>query len=523
MRLVLAFLLTIPLSAVEYDWLFRNARVVDGTGNPWFHADVAVVDGRIAAVGLLQNAGAERIVDASGLTLAPGFIDVHTHIEGTIMEVRFGGNFVFDGVTTVVTGNCGSSKTDLAEWFSGLEEAGIGLNIASLIGHNSLRAEVMGSADRHATAEELARMRDLVEQGMRDGAVGLSTGLIYIPGVYANTEEVAALAQTASEYGGVYATHIRSEEASVFEAIEEAIEIGREADIPVEISHFKVNGRRLWGQSAKAIAMVERARAEGIDVVVDQYPYDRSSTSLNITFPSWALEGGKEKVKERLQDAGSRQRIAVDMKKILEEQGQSDYSHAMVAGFGPDPSLEGKTISEINQLRGREKTLDNEIMTVMEIINQGGAQMVYQGMSMEDVERILSYPNTAVASDGGTRVFGKGKPHPRSYGTNARVLGRFVRERQLLTLEDAVRRMTSLPARTFGFRDRGQIREGMAADLVLFDPDEVEDKATFENPHQYSAGFDLVLVNGEAVIEDGKLTNRAAGQVLRGSAHDSTD
>ncbi|MCP5120152.1 MAG: D-aminoacylase, partial [bacterium] len=483
--------------------------------NPWFAADVAVADGKIAAVGNLINADAERVIDARERYLAPGFIDVHTHSERTIAKVPLGDNFVFDGVTTVVTGNCGGSKTDLAAWFTELEEIGLGINFASLVGHNSVRAVVVGRDDRPATPEELERMQQLVADQMKAGAVGFSTGLIYTPGTYAPTEEIVALAKAAGRRGGVYATHMRDEGTEIIEAIQEAITVGREADLPVQVSHFKISSKHLWGGSGKTIALIEKARDEGIDIVVDQYPYDRSSTSLNITLPTWALSGGSKALRERLQDAETRARIATGMEEELRRKGQDDYSYAMVAAFEKDRSLEGKTISEINELRGRPKTLANEILTIMEILNQGGAGMVYHSMSNEDVERIMRYPHTTVASDGGTRVFGDGKPHPRSYGTNARVLARFVRDRGVLRIEDAIRRMTSLPARTFSFRDRGQIREGMAADLVLFDHDLVEDKATFQQPHQFSDGFDLVLVNGQSVVEDGKLTGRRAGVILR--------
>ena len=367
------------------------------------------------------------------------------------------------------------------------------------------------------------QMKALVAQAMEDGAAGLSTGLIYVPGSFANTEEIIELASVTSEHGGIYATHIRSEGKGLMKALAEAVRIGREADIPVEISHFKVAARQLWGQSGDAIALVEEARRNGLDIVVDQYPYDRSSTSLGTLLPEWARAGSVEEIRKRLQDVETRARIAADMEEELNKRGHADYSFATVAGCEWDRSLEGKTIPEINQMRRRSATIANEILTVMEIANQGGAQMIYHSMSMEDVERIMRYPNTAIASDGGTRVFGLGKPHPRSYGTNARVLSEFVGERGLLTLEDAIRRMTSLPARTFGFKNRGMIREGMAADLLLFDPGEVSDEATFQNPHQYSKGFGLVLVNGTPVIEDGKLTGRRPGKILRHIDHDSVD
>jgi N-acyl-D-amino-acid deacylase len=360
-------------------------------------------------------------------------------------------------------------------------------------------------------------MQDLVAQGMKDGAVGFSTGLIYIPGTYSNSDEVVALAKAAARYGGVYASHMRDEGARVLAAIEEAGRVGREAGMPVQLSHFKIDNRKLWGMSDQTLALVEKFRREGVDVVVDQYPYERSSTNLGITLPSWALADGAEKVRERLGDAETRKRIAAEMKSMLAELGHEDYSYAFVAAYRPERSFEGKNIAEINRDRGREGTLDNQIDLILEMIERGGAQMVYHSMGEVDIERILKYPNTAIASDGGVREFGQGKPHPRSYGTNARVLAEYVRKRKVLTLEDAVRRMTSLPARTFGLADRGLVREGMAADLLIFDPAQVQDRATYTEPHQYTAGFDYVLVNGVVVIDAGQPNQARPGRVLRKS------
>jgi len=503
------------LSAEDYDLLIRNARVVDGTGNPWFRADVGVRGGKIAAVGDLSHDSASRTVDAKERVVAPGFIDVHTHVEGGVEKVPGGDNYLMDGVTTIVTGNCGGSKADLGAWFSSIEKGGLGLNLASLIGHNTVRSEVMGTANRLATPEEIAKMQALVEKNMRDGAVGFSTGLIYIPGAYSNSDEVVALARAAAKYGGVYSSHMRDEGAHVLDAIAEAIRVGREGGMRVELSHFKIDNQRLWGTSQKSIDLVEKARREGVDVVVDQYPYDHSSTNLGITLPNWALADGQAKIKERLADQPTRDKIAKEMAASLKALGHKDYSYATVASCASDHSIEGKNISEINRLRGRKKKVKDEIQTILDLEAQGGAQMVYHSMGDKDVDRIMRYTNTGIASDGGIREFGVGVPHPRSYGTNARVLAEYVRKRNILTLEDAVRKMTSLPARTFGFRDRGQVREGYWADLVLFDPARVEDKATYTQPHQFSQGFDLVLVNGQPVVEEGKLTGARPGKIVR--------
>jgi N-acyl-D-amino-acid deacylase len=514
-RYISALVFAVCLHAADYDILIRNARVIDGSGNPWFRADVGVRDGRIAEIGRLEGRTGYRTIDAGGKALAPGFIDVHTHIEGDVEKVPTGDNYLRDGVTTVITGNCGGSEVNLGEWFPKIEKLGLGLNVGSLIGHNSVRNAVMGTANRKATPEEIQKMQALVEQAMRDGAAGFSTGLIYIPGTYSDTEEVVALAKAAAKYGGVYASHMRDEGSKVLQAIEEAVTVGKQAGVPVELSHFKIDNKSIWGDSTKSLALVEKYRQEGVDVVVDQYPYERSSTNLGITLPSWALADGQDAIRTRLADPSVRSRIVDEMQTKLASIGQKDYSYATVAGFPADRSYDGKTIPEIAAMKAKPKTLRGEIDTIFEIIDQGGAQMVYHSMGDEDVERIMRYPNTAFGSDGGIREFGVGKPHPRSYGTNARVLARYVREKHVLTLEDAIRRMTSLPARTFSLKDRGLIKSGMAADLVLFDPARVEDKATFSDPHQYSEGFDVLLVNGKIAVENGQLTEARAGKVVR--------
>jgi len=510
----LAFTLTAP--AAEFDLIIRRARVLDGAGNPWHRADIGVRQGRIAAIGSIPDpATADRTINAAGRIVSPGFIDVHTRIEGAVEKVPRGDNYLLDGVTTVITGNCGGSRAQVAEWFDTLTKRGLGLNVATLIGHNTVRREVIGTANRKATPEEIVKMQALVEQAMREGAVGLSTGLIYIPGTYSDSGEVVALAKAAAKHGGTYASHMRDEGEKIVDAINEAVRAGKEAGMPVQISHFKIDNRRLWGMSARSLAPVEKYRQEGVDVVVDQYPYDHSSTNLGITLPSWALADGEAAIKERLTTKETRVRIKREMLRLLAVKGRPNYSYAIVAGFAPDRTLEGKTISQINRLRKRAPTPANEAETILEIMDQGGAQMVYHSMSMVDVERIMKYPYTAVASEGGGLEFGLGMPHPRSYGTNGRVLAEFVRLRKVLTLEDAVRRMTSMPARTFRLRDRGLIAEGMAADLLVFDPAKVQDKATYQKPHAYTEGFDFVLVKGVVMVEDGKLTAARGGRVLR--------
>jgi N-acyl-D-amino-acid deacylase len=513
-RALLALLLTAWLApAAEYDLLVRNARIVDGSGNPWFRGSVAVKAGRIAAVGALADATAPVVIDAKGRVVAPGFIDSHTHIESNIERSPRAANFLLDGVTTVVTGNCGSSTLNLPAWFAKLSALGIGINVASLVGHNSVRSEVMGSANRQATPAEIQKMQALVERAMRDGAVGFSTGLEYIPGTFANTAEVVALAKSAAAHGGVYTSHMRDEGIREIEAITEAVEIGKQAAIPVQISHLKIDRRSVWGASEKSLALIEKFRSEGVDVVADQYPYDRAATNLGIRLPSWAL--AEAKIKERLAEPATRAKIAAEMKDNLRQMGEPDYGFATVARFASNTAYEGKSIPEISALMGRPAGLDGQIETIFDLMNAGGASMTYRLMDEQDIERIMRWPFTAIASDGGVTEPGAGNPHPRSYGTNARVLGEYVRARRVLTLEDAVRRMTSLPARTFGLKDRGLIREGMAADLVIFDPARVADKATYTKPHQYSEGFDYVIVNGGVAVSEGKVTETRLGRPLR--------
>ncbi|MFZ6013463.1 MAG: N-acyl-D-amino-acid deacylase family protein, partial [Bacteroidota bacterium] len=432
------------------------------------------------------------------------------------IKVPMAPNFILDGVTTVVTGNCGSSNTDIGYYFYRLDSVKTSINIATLVGHNSVRRKVMGDSQRDPTPEEQKKMEDLVEQAMKDGAVGFSTGLIYVPGTYSKTPEVVGLAQAASRHGGVYASHIRDEGDHVIEAIEEAIDIGRQAKIPVEISHFKVTYKPNWGRSVNTLALVEKSRHEGIDVTIDQYPYVASSTTLNTTVPSWVFSGGIDSVKWRLSDPKARRKIKDEMVAILKKKQMKDYSYAVVARYGADTTLNGKNISEINKMKGRRAKADQEAETILDMVAEGSASMVFFSMNENDLRQIMRYPFNMFASDAGVVRFGSGVPHPRAYGTNARVLGAYVRELKILSLEEAIRRMTSLPAQKFNLKDRGLIREGMAADLVLFNPNEVGDLATFSQPHAYAKGFSYVIINGKITAEKGKHTGERNGKVLTG-------
>lgn len=504
--------------AQTFDLVIKNGRIVDGTGNQWFYGDVGVKDGKIIRIGKIDQREAAKVVDATGMIVAPGFIDVHTHIEGNDLKVPTAGNFVLDGVTSVVTGNCGGSKVNMAKYFRQLDSVKMSINVASLIGHNSVRREIMGESMRDPSAEEQKAMEALVEKNMKEGAVGLSTGLIYVPGTYSKTPEVIGLAKAASLYGGVYASHIRDEGDHVTEAVEEAINIGRHANIPVEISHFKVTYKPNWGKSVGTLAQVENARKEGIEVTVDQYPYVASSTTLSTTVPSWVFSGGWDSLQWRLKDAPTRLKIKKEMTDELKSKQLKSYSYAVVARYLPDTTLNGKNISEINLLKGRKQKPMEEAETILDLIGSTDrVQMVFFSMEENDLRRILQYPYNMFASDAGINIYGSGMPHPRAYGTNSRVLGMYVRELKVIRLEEAIRRMTSLPATKFGLRDRGLLREGMAADIVVFDEKKVGDLATFNKPHAYAQGFKCIIVNGAVTAENGKHTGARNGTVLKGA------
>ncbi|MCU0387704.1 MAG: D-aminoacylase [Chitinophagaceae bacterium] len=501
-------------SQQKADILILNGRIADGTGNPWYRADIAVRGNRIAAIGNLKTWQANRVIDAKAQIVAPGFIDVHTHIEGDEAENPQATNFIYDGVTSVITGNCGSSETDIEKYYAWLDSLKLSVNVGTLLGQNDVRRAVMGRANREATEEELKRMDSIVIKAMEDGALGFSTGLIYIPGSYTPTYEIVRLAKIVSAYGGVYATHMRSEGDSVVPAIKEALHIGREANIPIEISHFKVSGQNNWGRSRETLALVEAARREGLDVTIDQYPYTASSTSLSTLLPDWALADGQDSIKARLADERLRDSIKNIMKKNLAKRGQQHWEYAVVAYFSADTTYNGKSIAAINSMLGRPNTTDAEAELICLMMEKGGAGMVFHGMDEADVTYFMKYPFNMFASDASIRIFGRGAPHPRGYGTNARVLARYVREQKIIPLEEAVRRMTSLPAQRFGLHDRGLIREGMAADMVVFDPETVQDNSTFDKPHQYSSGFSYVFVNGALTLEEGVHNGTRKGEIL---------
>ncbi len=500
-----------------WDLLITGATIVDGTGAPGFTGDVGVREGVIARVSRrpLNPTEARQVVEADGLTLAPGFIDLHAHLE-PLPELPGAESHVRQGVTTALGGPDGSGPWPLAPYLAEREAEGVGLNVAYLVGHNTVRREVMGTADRAPTPEELAAMEALVARGMEEGAFGLSTGLIYIPGAYADTDEVIALARVAARHGGIYTSHLRDEGLDLLAGVTEGIHIGAEAGIPVVLTHHKVVGAPMWGASERTLALMDSARAAGIEVMADQYPYTATHTGIGILVPQWAQAGGTEALIRRLDDPILRDSIRAGIRwNLVNDRGGNDLARVQFARVSWDPSLEGGTLRDWAQRKGVEPTMETGVDLVLEAMGRGGANVIFHVLDEGDVERIMAHPQVAIASDGRLSEPGVGHPHPRAYGTFPRVLGHYVRERGVISLEEGVRKMTSLPAERLGFADRGRIAEGMRADLVLFDPGAIRDEATFQDPHRHPSGIPWVFVNGVAVVADGAFTDLRPGRVLR--------
>ena len=518
MRPLFLFILLFPLLRLEAqttaDIIIKNGRILDGTGNSWFRADLAIKDGKIISIGKLQGLQALKTIDAGGKIVSPGFIYVHTHIEDDEFKNPTANNFIHDGVTTVVTGNCGASNVDIKKYLWRIDSLHPSINVATLIGHNDIRKAVMGRANRKPTEEEMLKMEELVDRAMQDGAVGISTGLLYIPGTYSEAGELIRLSKVVSRHNGIYTSHMRSEGDSIVSAIEEALRIGREANIPVQISHFKISGQHNWGKSTVTLGMVQKAREEGIEVTIDQYPYTASSTSLSTLIPEEILADGNDSIRARLSRPEIRDHVVKALQKGLKKRKLKHFSYAVVANHNADTSYNGKSIEQINLIKGRKHKAREEAQTIIDMMLAGGASMVFHGMGEEDIKRIMKYPFSMFASDASIRIFNQGVPHPRGYGTNARVLAQYVRKEKLISLEEAVRRMTSLPAQKFGLKDRGLIKEGMAADLLVFDENQVQDLSTFDKPHAYSKGMEVVIVNGKLVVENGVHLGTRSGVAL---------
>jgi N-acyl-D-amino-acid deacylase len=523
--------------------VIRNGRVIDGTGNPWFRGDVVINGGRIEYVGRPLEGAVERagtVIDARDMCVCPGFIDMHAHPDLTVLYKDVQDYKLRQGVTTEVAGNCGFTAAPLnpgtqemlkrylsfitppsgASWrwrtfgdyLNAVDSTSPATNLAALVGHGTVRIAVTGFDQRAPTSGELEQMKGLVEEAMEAGAFGLSTGLVYVPGTYAETGEIVELARVAARYGGLYATHMRNEGERLLDSIGEAIEVGRRAGLPVQISHHKASGRGNHGKVRDSLALLERTREEGLDITADQYPYHASSTTLQAVLPPWAQEGGVDQVIRRLQDGSTRERIRGELLNAANETRMgASLDRTMVSSLASEANspLIGHTIEEIGHLR-RQDPVDAIFDLLLE--ERCAVAMVAFAMSEEDVRTVMAHPTTMIGSDG---LYSPGNPHPRVYGTYPRVLGRYVREQKLLSLEEAVRKMTSFPARKLGLHGKGILRAGADADLVVFDPVRVIDKATFERSAQYPEGIEYVLVNGQVCVEHGEFTGRTAGRVLR--------
>jgi N-acyl-D-amino-acid deacylase len=514
------WLLLVPgLLCAQFDVLITNGKIVDGSGNPWLFGDVGIRGDSIAAIGKLPGATGRETIDARGLVVAPGFIDIHSHGRRGIFDVPTAENYLREGVTTFVEGPDGSSPIPLAPFLAKLSTTPVSVNIASFAGHGSIREAVMGLVNRKATPEEIGKMKDLMRQAMLDGAVGLSTGLFYVPGNYADTEEVIEIAKVAGALGGFHQSHMREETDHVLDSVKETIRIGEEGGLPTQITHHKVIGSANWGQSVASLKLVEEARARGVDVTIDQYPYTASSTGTAALFPQWSQAGGHAALVERLAAADTRAKIKQEIiVNIRDGRGGGDPKNIVMARCTFDPSLAGKSLADLTTARGVAVTIESAADTAIDLQRKGGCSAVYHAIGEEDVERIMRSPYTMIASDGEIPVFGKEAPHPRSYATFSRVLAVYVREKHVLTLEDAVRKMSGFPADRLKFFDRGMLRPGMKADVVVFNPATVADMSTFEKPHQYSVGFEDVMVNGKFVLKAGKVTTERPGRVLYGPA-----
>ena len=513
--LTLAWIVT-ACTTPTFDIIIKNGQIADGTGSELFEANIYIRGGKVVTVGNLKKAMSTRSIDATGLVITPGFIDMHTHSERKSLDFPAVENYLQQGVTTMVGGNCGSSPLPMSTFMADTEAMGIGPNLALLVGHNTVRQEVIGTENRLATEAELKAMQALVQTAMDDGAFGMSTGLKYIPGAYSNTDEVVALASTVSKNGGFYATHMREEGIGLLESLDEAIDIGRQANLPVQISHHKAVGKSMWGNSVNTLERIEQARSERIKVTADQYPYTATSTTLTIVFPAWSLAGGIDRLKERLDDPTQRQKIKDGIVwNIVYDRGGGDPASIVVANYPPNTDYNGMHLGEITTSKGFDPTPENAAEVLMDMVYAGGGSGIYHCLDEVDVKRLMAHPQVMHASDGSTIEFGKAQPHPRSYGTYPRILGRYVREQGVLSLSESIRKMTKLPASVLGLKDRGEIKSGYWADLVIFDPNTIIDNATFEEPHQYSSGISYVMVNGALVIENGKHTQSLTGKILK--------
>ena len=502
--------------------ILAGGTIYSGDARQGVAADVGILDDHIVMIGNLSAHSAELRLDVSGLAVTPGFIDIHSHAvrskreESGIFLWPDAENYIRQGVTTVIGGPDGSSEYPVSILLMDLEATPAAVNFGTFVGHNTVRELAMGRENRAPTVPELKFMRDMVEIAMDEGAFGLSSGLKYIPGAYSSTGEVIALARVAGRHGGIYITHMREESQGLIDSVAETIRIAEEGGLPAQITHHKAMGVKMWGRSDETLAMVNAANARGVDISIDQYPYSASSTGLTVLFPAWSMAGDEKERKARFQDPETRATIVAGIVDNLKfDRGGNDPSRVSIAECSWDTTLNGRNLAEILAQRGMEVTIENAAELVLIMEESGGCSAVYHAMSEEDVIRIMQHPKTMIASDGGIFMPGDNVPHPRNYGSFARVLGVYVREKGVLSFSVAIHKMTRMPADRIGLQDRGRIEVGAVADIAVLDPDRVIDRATFEKPHQFSEGVQHVFVNGQAVLLNGEMTGERPGRVLR--------
>lgn len=501
----------------EYDILIKGGTVYDGSGSPARVLDLGIRDGRIADLGDLGDAKAAKIIDANGLAVSPGFIDLHTHLEAIERFPRCE-SLVRQGITTALGGPDGGGPWPFDDHLKVLAEKGVPINVGFLVGHNVVRRNVMGLADREPTPEELDAMKDQVATAMKAGAFGLSTGLKYLPGTFAKTDEIIELSKVAAQYGGFYTSHLRDEGLGLLPAVKEALVIGREAGIPIVLTHHKVVGKPSWGSSVRSLAMVDSARNAGQDVMLDQYPYAASHTTIGILIPSWALEGGTERFKARVADKTLRDSIRNQIvDNLINDRGGNDLRRVQLCSVSWNHELDGKTLHDWCLEEKLEPTMENGAELVIRAQSNGRTQCIFHAMDEGDIKRIMRHPFAAVATDGSVTNPEGGLVHPRSYGTFPRVFSKYVRDEKVISMEEAVRKMTALPAARLGLTDRGMLRKGFFADLVVFDEQRIGDTNSYLEPHQYPEGISCVLVNGVVTVEGNAQHDVNAGRVLYGT------
>lgn len=510
---LLLLILLVACQSPEYDIIIKGGSIYDGTSSDPFIGDIGIKSGKILTIGDLSKASAEKIINGDGLAVAPGFIDMHTHLE-PLMEMPLAESLVRQGVTLALGGPDGGGPWPFGEYLDSLSKMSLGINVAYLVGHNTLRNEVMGMEDREPTTEELELLKSYVKKAMDEGAFGISTGLKYLPGTFSKLDEIITLSKVTGEMGGIYTSHLREEGLGLIEAVQEAIVISREANIPVVLTHHKAIGVSMWGASSKTLALVDSARNAGLDIMMDQYPYAASHTGISVLIPSWALEG--DKFAERVLDPKLRDSIKAGIVfNIVNDRGGSDLRRIQFSRVEWDKELEGKTMHDWAILEGMEPTVENGAELTIRAQLNGGTGTIYHAMDEKDVENIMRHPMTMIGSDGRLSQPGDGHPHPRAYGTFPRVLGVYVREKKVIPLQVAIHKMTGLSAARLGLKDRGLIKEGYVADLTMFDPETIRDKSTFTDPHQYPDGISYVIIDGKFAVENGVFLKAPIGKVIR--------